>query len=82
MPIHEYECPGCGSRFDRRVAMHGPDPACPSCGEAKVRRLISVFAATGGAARPTRPAASGPAGGGCCGGSCACGSGSERPRST
>jgi putative FmdB family regulatory protein len=72
MPIYEYECPDCGSRFDRRAAMHTPDPACASCGAAKVRRLISVFASTGGAASSPGPEP-GSAPGGCCGGSCACG---------
>lgn len=73
MPIYEYECPDCGSRFDRRAAMQDPYPACPSCGAAKVRRLISSFAATGGGSASSAPAAGAPSGGGCCGGACACG---------
>jgi putative FmdB family regulatory protein len=73
MPIYEYECPGCGLRFDRRVTMHAPEPACPTCGAADVRRLISVFAATGTATEAPRTAIGGPPAGGCCGGACACG---------
>ncbi|MEO8477087.1 MAG: zinc ribbon domain-containing protein [Actinomycetota bacterium] len=72
MPIYEYECLGCGSRFDRRIAMRDPDPACASCGATRVRRLISMFAASAGVVRDAQPAAM-PAGGGCCGGACGCG---------
>lgn len=46
--------------------------ACPSCGDDRVRRRFSVFAAGGSAAAEFGgPAPS--AGGGCCGGGCACG---------
>jgi putative FmdB family regulatory protein len=48
MPIYEYSCEACGKpssallpRFD------SPDPACPHCGEPRVRRLVSTFATTG-----------------------------------
>jgi hypothetical protein len=44
------------------------DPApCPE-GHLDTRRLLSVFAATGGTTAPS-PAS----GGGCCGGACGCG---------
>ncbi|HLB12375.1 MAG TPA: FmdB family zinc ribbon protein [Dehalococcoidia bacterium] len=40
MPIYEYECGGCGSRFERRQDFWDePVRACPQC-EGKVRRLI------------------------------------------
>ena len=49
MPIYEYRCEACGasssallSRFD------SPDPTCPSCGEPRLRRLVSTFATAGG----------------------------------
>ncbi|MCU0577818.1 MAG: zinc ribbon domain-containing protein [Desulfobacterota bacterium] len=41
MPTYEYECNGCGSRFEREQAMtDAPLQQCPECG-AKVRRLVS-----------------------------------------
>jgi putative FmdB family regulatory protein len=42
MPIYEYECEGCGERFEELVA--GSDaaaPPCPSCSSTRVRRLLS-----------------------------------------
>ena len=49
MPIYEYLCESCGQtssallpRFD------SPDPSCPSCGEPRLRRLVSTFATSGG----------------------------------
>lgn len=48
MPIYEYRCEACGKpssallpRFD------APDPACPHCGEPKLRRLVSTFSTVG-----------------------------------
>ena len=44
MPIYEYECLECGSRFDVRqnadLAAAVPSPTCPA-GHAAVRRLLS-----------------------------------------
>ena len=46
MPIYEYECTACG-----RVASHvmlgarrRARPACPGCGSARTRRVMSSFA--------------------------------------
>jgi len=41
MPRYDYKCPECEHRFE---AFHGFDedkPACPNCGEAQVKRVIS-----------------------------------------
>jgi putative FmdB family regulatory protein len=70
MPIFEYECAACRSRFELLVS--GADDssrACPSCGAAKPRRLLSTFAVLAAPAPRT--------GSGCCGagpdaGHCAC----------
>jgi putative FmdB family regulatory protein len=41
MPTYEYECEGCGRRFDRRQNItEAPLDACPACG-GTVRRLLS-----------------------------------------
>jgi len=56
MPLYEYECSGCGKRFDRLVSVSAADDAvCPRCGATQVRRLISVIA--GMAGRTAEPAA-------------------------
>jgi putative FmdB family regulatory protein len=67
MPIYEYVCMSCESHFEELVGMSEPDPACPDCGAAKVRKQFSTFAAHGTAAQASF------GGGGCCGGSCGCG---------
>lgn len=41
MPTYEYECSGCGLRFERRQGMtEAPLSECPEC-RGKVRRLVS-----------------------------------------
>ncbi|MCU4184878.1 zinc ribbon domain-containing protein [Acidiferrimicrobium sp. IK] len=75
MPVYEYRCQTCDTRFDLRRAVAEADrPApCPS-GHADSRRLLSVFAA-GGRTSAASPALGGGGGGGCCGGGCGCGPG-------
>ncbi len=41
MPIYEFECEECGARFEELVAAGATAPACPACGSARTRRLIS-----------------------------------------
>ncbi len=48
MAIYEYQCEACGKRSSALLGSWGsPDPACPHCGETRLRRLISTFATTG-----------------------------------
>jgi len=71
MPLYEYGCASCSERFERLVrAGDGSEAACPRCGSANVRKMVSSFAAFG-ASGDGLPMASG---GGCCGGAggCAC----------
>jgi putative FmdB family regulatory protein len=45
MPIYEYTCQRCGKRSSALLqSFSAPDPACPHCGSAEVRRLVSTFA--------------------------------------
>ena len=44
MPIYEYRCPGCGTRFEELVSASSPPPPCPDCGAAGATRLYSMFA--------------------------------------
>ena len=81
MPIYEYVCPGCGSRFEKLVRRFGEAVSCPSCASADVEKQLSVFAVApprrrrafagcgAGAVRPAARAAAtrGPCGGGACG---------------
>jgi putative FmdB family regulatory protein len=63
MPIYEYECRGCGSRFEKIV--YGKVEAhCPSCDSADLSRLLSTFAVSTSAGKPS---ASSPAACGTCG---------------
>lgn len=41
MPIYEFECERCGARFEELVAAGAAPPACPQCGSAAARRLLS-----------------------------------------
>lgn len=43
MPIYEFECTGCGHRFDRLQKMSDDDPTiCPTCGQPDLRRMVSA----------------------------------------
>ena len=45
MPIYEFECGKCGNRFEELLgSAAAPAPACPSCGAARARRLLSSVA--------------------------------------
>jgi putative FmdB family regulatory protein len=50
MPVYEYECGGCGQRFERLVSLSEARQGvkCPTCGSKSVRKLVSVFARAGG----------------------------------
>ena len=66
MPIYEYECRGCRSRFEKIV--QGPTvttPSCPSCNSIELDRLLSTFAV--GTSSPSLRASASPAPCGSCG---------------
>ena len=44
MPIYEYLCEDCGSKFEKLVR-NGDAVACPSCGESHLKPQLSTFAA-------------------------------------
>jgi putative FmdB family regulatory protein len=50
MPVYEYECGGCGQRFEKLVSLSQARETmkCPKCGSESVRKLMSVFARAGG----------------------------------
>ncbi|MDP2729920.1 MAG: zinc ribbon domain-containing protein [Dehalococcoidales bacterium] len=45
MPIYEYVCPKCSSRFEllRSMSQANEDAPCPQC-QQKAKRVLSVFA--------------------------------------
>lgn len=49
MPLYEYVCRACNTRFDALRAMKDADApiACPNCGSEETSRAISLFAAIG-----------------------------------
>jgi putative FmdB family regulatory protein len=46
VPLYEYRCAACGSRFEllRRVGQGAEGVACPECGQADVEKEFSTFA--------------------------------------
>ena len=47
MPIYEYACSACGSRFEKLVRRFAEEVACPACSSAAVDKQLSVFAVGG-----------------------------------
>jgi putative FmdB family regulatory protein len=47
MPIFEYKCAECGTRFEKLVRRESDEASmeCPQCGTAKVDKELSTFAA-------------------------------------
>jgi putative FmdB family regulatory protein len=46
MPIFEYLCEDCGSKFEKLVRRPGVDEVlCPSCGQSHLEQQHSTFAA-------------------------------------
>jgi putative FmdB family regulatory protein len=50
MPLYEFECRGCASRFERLVRA-GDSPTCPACGSVDLERILSLFAVSSEATR-------------------------------
>ena len=75
MPLYEYFCSDCRTRFDKlRPMASADDPIpCPDCSEKHTMRALSTFfsasAEGNSSAVPVRGNGSSE---GCCGGMCAC----------
>ena len=75
MPVYEYYCPRCATRFEKLRPMRAAEETavCPA-GHPGATRTISLFAGLTRGADGGMQALS--SGGGCaCGGACACGGG-------
>ena len=74
MPIYEYICDECETRFEKIVINRQQEIACPKCAGKKNTLQLSVFSATNGSANGAAKSSSSFSGGGgsCCGGGCGC----------
>jgi putative FmdB family regulatory protein len=75
--LYEFACKSCDRTFERLISFATAEGgvACPTCGAADARRLISTFAAF---SRSSSGESTAFAGGGCAcstGGGCGCGCG-------
>jgi putative FmdB family regulatory protein len=50
MPIYEYVCAGCATRFEKLVRRWGDAVVCPACSGAAVEKQLSTFAVGSSAA--------------------------------
>jgi putative FmdB family regulatory protein len=57
MPIFEYLCEDCGTKFEKLVR-NGSSVLCPSCGQNHLKQEFSTFAAraNGASKEPAMPA--------------------------
>jgi len=64
MPIYEFTCQGCATRFETlcRMGSNGEGLECPQCGGTQVRKVMSTFFSP--SSSPSGPA--GPSGGHSC----------------
>ena len=57
MPIYEYECSGCGEKFELRRSIDDCDSdiKCPRCGRENPKTVFSTFgtASKGGSCSPS-----------------------------
>lgn len=73
MPIYEYQCGECDSRFEALVMGSAPEPDSCECGSHSIERVYSTFSASSGSspadacATPAEQRCGGPA---CMGGMC------------
>jgi putative FmdB family regulatory protein len=51
MPIYEYLCDECGTRYEQLVMSKSAKIACPKCESRKHTLQLSVFSSTGTAAK-------------------------------
>jgi putative FmdB family regulatory protein len=73
MPIYEYLCDDCETRFEKIVINKQQEIACPKCASKKASIQLSVFAtANGSNGSSARSSAPSGGGGSCCGGGCGC----------
>jgi putative FmdB family regulatory protein len=67
MPIYEYSCEDCGTKFEKLVrrAADAPETECPSCGRKHLKQEFSTFAAHANGAAKQSEVPMCPSGGPC-----------------
>lgn len=73
MPVFEYICRCCDSKFDTLVMSSDEKVNCCDCGSEDIEKQFSSFASHNDSDSFGSDTDSMPTGGGCCGGGCACG---------
>lgn len=61
MPIFEYRCHACGTKFEKILSSAAAPATCKKCGSPRVEKLLSVFAVAG-ESRSTASSEPGPCG--------------------
>jgi putative FmdB family regulatory protein len=59
MPLFEYDCKGCGARFEALVRSAEDRPRCPKCNGKRLEKRFSTFAAATKGSAPEAPPACG-----------------------
>ncbi|RMG54466.1 MAG: zinc ribbon domain-containing protein [Acidobacteria bacterium] len=62
MPLYEYECKSCGTRFEQLISDRRAKVRCKACGDPRVVRVLSTFAVISPAAEASSQAEPGPCG--------------------
>ena len=76
MPVYEYYCSNCRTKFDALRPMSDADVAikCEHCESTRTARVLSMFFASAGSRGESASPSDFGGGGGCaCGGQCGCG---------
>ncbi|MGH9343014.1 MAG: FmdB family zinc ribbon protein [Terriglobia bacterium] len=55
MPIFEYECRDCGTKFEKLVSSGRAKVVCRECASAHVEQRLSVFAVSGASSSAPEP---------------------------
>jgi putative FmdB family regulatory protein len=72
MPIYEYICDECETRFEKIVINKQQQIACPNCASEKASIQLSVFSSASNSGPDKSSTSFSSGGGGCCGGGCGC----------
>jgi putative FmdB family regulatory protein len=72
MPIFEYACDDCGTKFEKLVrrSAEAHEVTCPACGQDHLTTQYSTFAARAGSAKSSAEPSAGCGAGACQGGMC------------
>jgi putative FmdB family regulatory protein len=55
MPLFEFRCRECGTRFEKIVGSASAAVTCKKCESPRVEKLLSVFAVAGGSMKTSAP---------------------------